>query len=246
VGAFAGAGAGRCAVVREEQPLTAKIAILAPVDPRPDYMSIWELAHRWHDAVPSDDSETSVTPAIRDTLGALLQSIVNAEFAVYEMVVGGEAENGATRGSRITPWPLDGVPVELEQMYLSGVYRRELLAYYRLSLETAFHWAVHKGFEVPDFCIPDWLSTGSPPATAERKPKASAQDKATCQAIAKRKWSEDPNIRIAEMARDREIQIEANGKHYTEPTLLAWLREVAPDTVKGRPGRPSKASSEDN
>lgn len=223
-----------------------KIAILAPMDPRPNFMSIWELAHRWHGTIPSDNNESSITPAIRDTINAFLESVLNSELTLYEIVVFGSANNTRRRGPELRPWALEELPAEFEQMYQSGVYRRDLLAYYRVDLETVFRWALHNDFEVPDFCIPKWAYTDSSTAATQPRPKPSAQDKAACQAIAKRKWAESQSIRIAEMARDREIQIEGNGKHYSEATLQAWLREVAPDTVKGRPGRPSKASSEEN
>jgi hypothetical protein len=40
------------------------------------------------------------------------------------------------------------------------------------------------------------------------------------------------------MARDREIQIEGNGRLYRETTVRRWLYEIAPRTVRRKPGHP--------
>lgn len=47
----------------------------ANMDPIPNVLSLWEVAHRWHDAIPSASDESSVTREIRDTLLALIEQV---------------------------------------------------------------------------------------------------------------------------------------------------------------------------
>lgn len=210
------------------------------MDPIPNYLSLWEIAHRWHNALPSSVDESSLTPEIRDTLLALIEATLMGVISLGESVMLREVKGGFAFPARLEWMRVKELPVELAEMYSSGVLVRKSLQAHSLSLKTVFDWCNWCGYEAPAFCIPAWLD-GEPgtevmPRAAKSRPEA--EDKAKCQEIAARKWTENPSIRIAAMARDDAIHREGNGGLYTEPTLLGWLREVAPNTVKGKPGRP--------
>lgn len=215
------------------------------MDPIPNYLSIWELAHRWHGAVPSFADESSVSRDIRDTLLALINAVLNSQVGLYDLVVAWMGEDTQEHSPRVYEMAVEKVPKEFEEMFSSGRLDRELLQAYCLSLESVFMWCVRAGYDVPGFCVPAWaLAEPKVEAVTRIKARPEAEDKAKCQEIAVRKWAESPRTRIAEMARDRDIRVEGNGGLYTEPTVLSWLREVAPATVKGRPGRPRREGND--
>jgi hypothetical protein len=207
------------------------------------YISIWDAAHDWHNT-PVAIENVPLPPPVRDTLTALLHAVVNSELAVYEAMAWEETKGGRV-GGRIEMMDTETAPEGIVQMYVSGSYDRALLTYYRLSMDGLFSWVVRSGGDLPRFVpIPHWASRKAVPVATSMRPEA--EDRRACQEIAKRKWAVDDQIRIAAMARDQDILLGGNGKHYTEPTLLRWLREVAPPTVKGRPGRPAKKPDPEN
>lgn len=73
----------------------------------------------------------------------------------------------------------------------------------------------------------------SPTLTDSKKAKLCAQQ------IAIQLWREFPDRTIAEMSRD-EIILKYSGAANYQSGLVKWLREVAPQNVKGKPGRPRK------
>ena len=212
------------------------------MNPIPDRLSIWELAHRWHGAIPSSSDDSSVTREIRDTLLALVDGVLYHGINVYLFTTRGSMSLGDRRLLDRCEVPSEIAAEDFKEIVETGVLDRKVLQNYSLMLEDVFEWCVHEGFEPPDFCIPEWAygKLTPEPESVGAKARPDAEDKAKCQEIAARKWKENPQIRIARMAADRDIQIEGSGGLYKLQTLLAWLREVAPETVKGRPGRPRK------
>ena len=127
------------------------------MNPIPDRLSIWELAHRWHDAIPSSSDDSSVTREIRDTLLALVDGVLYHGINVYLFTTRGL---DVIRRSAVAG-PLCEVPSEIaaedfEDMFETGVLDRKVLQNYSLMLEDVFEWCVHEGFEPPDFAIPEW------------------------------------------------------------------------------------------
>ena len=208
----------------------------------PQFMTLWEIAHRWHNVIPSDLDNSSVTPDVRDTLLALIEEILMGHITLGECTMAREIKNGIEYPACLEWMPVQQLPAELVEMYSSGVLRREALHSYGLSLKTVFDWCNWREYEVPEFSVPAWVYAESPGGKTLRtsKPRPEAEDRSKCQEIAARKWAENPSIRIAEMARDEDIRREGNGALYRESTLLSWLREIAPATVKGKPGRPRR------
>lgn len=211
------------------------------MSPIPKYLSLWELAHRWHDAVPSTTDDSSVTREIRDTLLTLIEGVVSSKINVYDVSVAWIVDGEKKHSPALYEFPVEEVPQEFEEMFNSSIFHRDILQTYCMSVEGVFYWCMRDGYDPPDFCIPDAAYTEAKiEPTPHAKARPQEEDKAKCQEIAARKWAENPGIRIAAMARDKEIRVEGNGGQYRPPTMLAWLREIAPDTVKGKPGRPRK------
>jgi hypothetical protein len=202
----------------------------------PDYLSIWDAAHHWHNLPAPNAGDALMAPGARDTATALLHAVLDGSLVVYEPIVLEVGEEDWP-GSRIYMHAEETTPAAIAEAYVSGVYDRKLLAYYRLSSESLFLWLARAGIEIPAFIpIPEWASTKS----VQLVQRPDVADRQTCQAIAIRIWADKPQLRIAEMARTPEIQVEGNGRLYQEATLIRWLREVAPQGVRGRAGRPLK------
>jgi hypothetical protein len=207
----------------------------------PQYLSIWELAHHWYDA-PVAVERGPIQPAVRNMITNLLFAIVDSRLSLYEPVVLRVVEGGPIGQTSAHMAELELLPTEIESMFVSGVYDADVLSMYRLNLEGVFMWAIdYCPDDIPLFCVPEF-ARGRPDSksTPEAKPRPEAEDKRRCQEIARLKWSEDDQIRIAEMARSREIQLDGNGALYELVTVIGWLREAAPDAVRNRRGRPVK------
>ena len=58
--------------------------------------------------------------------------------------------------------------------------------------------------------------------------------KAEARVIAEKKWKENPNRTITDMAGDPDIDREYEGKRYAHKTLCEWIRKLCPDAKRGR------------
>lgn len=129
------------------------------------------------------------------------------------------------------------------------VGHKDLLLGVYLDQTEVMRWCFNAGKELPDFWFePDevqaqweFLNRGRLTAASTPKLRPDQEDKAKCQGIARGLWKQHPDMTIADMARRREILVEGNGKAYTgKNTLRNWLKEVAPEAVRKRRGRPKK------
>jgi len=205
----------------------------------PQFLSILDVAHHWCD-VPVPVELGPLPPSVRNMVTALLGALLNGRLGVYEPTVVRVPVPGLVEQISLYMHPIEELPVKLEEMFCSGIYDAKVLATLRLRVEEVFMWAADGTGDIPDFCIPEWAWSKPEQSNATTKVRPEAEDKRKCQEIARQRWAEDDEIRIAEMARTREIQIEGNGALYQPVTVIGWLREVAPDAVRNRRGRPVK------
>lgn len=215
------------------------------------YMSIWELAHRWENADPMTPAGASIPLSVQPTIRALSSAVASGHLAPFRPVVYRHAsatnDEIGTGVEFLNSTPLD----ELEaQILISGELNREILSSLYIHLESAFFWAAGHGFEVPDFIVPkDAWDTNSDAATPfdlkefsrQRRPRGEIETKAMCQGVAITLWDMNPEMRIAHVS-EHELFLKVGGSNYSENTRRAWAREVAPESIKSKPGRPSKIS----
>jgi hypothetical protein len=69
------------------------------------------------------------------------------------------------------------------------------------------------------------------------------KSKIACQQIAIQLWRLDQTTTIADMVKKREIQEFGDGQRYSKDVVRRWLKEVAPQEVSARVGRPQKKNS---
>src|SRR5690606_21311863 len=132
------------------------VRLSTDMDPRPSYMSIWDVAHHWHD-LPSPNEDAPLLPAVRDTITALLESVLAGEIELYAVglfTVTSSARPGEWK--EMGAYPLDQHPTDLQQLFETGIYTRDVLASYRLKVEDLFYWGARASSSLPDFVIPDW------------------------------------------------------------------------------------------
>jgi hypothetical protein len=209
--------------------------------PHPTYLSILDVAFGWHGIPVRDKTRSALPPVVRITLAMLLRAVVESRLGVYEPSMVSPPNGERPHGPRLHMEEVEGTPTALAEMHALGRHDPVTLATYHLSMDDLYVWATGEDLDPPRFCIPSWAFVVRYVSEVQpRKLRPELADKRLCQTIAKRRWAEDDQIRIAEMVRDHEIQIEGNGRQYSETTVRRWLLEVAPVTVRARPGRPVK------
>ena len=213
------------------------------MEPIPHHLSIWELAHCWQGVVPHPEPSVQVSREIRDKLLVLIEAVLDQKLCIYEIlptVI--TREDGTERPGGLYAMDIVSIPEGFEKMHSTGILDRELLQGFSVNVESLFLLCIKNNFEVPDFCIPDWaISSDKSVPTIQTKLRPDQQDKATCQAIARRIWSQHPDMTIADMTKRHEIRIEGNGQSYPgKDTVRNWLKVVAPAPVRNRRGRPKK------
>jgi len=70
--------------------------------------------------------------------------------------------------------------------------------------------------------------------------KQNQMSRIACQQVAKEIWANDISRTIPSIVHDELIQKYAGGRHYQDDTVKGWIKEVAPQEVKSRRGRPRK------
>lgn len=208
------------------------------------FLSIWEIAHRWEGLDPAQDGVISVTSKLGERLRQLLWAATHAL-------------NGYDAHGELIPmemlwfgFPKTSTAKKLELAFHDpGAYRDFLKSIFLSQQEVG---KVFPGVvELPGFWFDEnevMRSRGylqpRQPVPLNRVPamRADQQDRLTCQDIAKRLWAEQPDMTIANMTKHPLILVEGNGKAYKgKNTLRNWLKEVAPDSVRKRRGRPKKS-----
>lgn len=206
--------------------------------PRPTYCSILDVAFGWHGIPVPTRIRRALPPVVRITAAMLLRAIVDTRLAVYEPASSATTDAVKPRRASVVMEEAEGTPGALAEMSAAGSFDPTVLAHYRLSIDELYLWAVGEDLDPPSFSVPSWTCVERPATAGEpRKLRPDMCDKRVCQTIAKRRWCGGDRIGVAAMARDREIQIEGNGRLYRESTVRRWLYEVAPATVRRKSRR---------
>jgi hypothetical protein len=124
-------------------------------------------------------------------------------------------------------------------------YPKRLLEFIQINRWEFKVWCEHSGYPLPEFWYSvdyRWPDEDDEPEFEETPDKSkrtkSQVHKDECKKIASEIWSADSDLRVAEVA--RQIQAQGVATHFTVKTITNWIRSVAPDGVRNRPGRPPK------
>jgi hypothetical protein len=79
-----------------------------------------------------------------------------------------------------------------------------------------------------------------------RKVRDNQRIKLCCQQMAAVIWKEQPDCSIASMVKDERIQKYGGAAHYEDDTVYRWLKPIAPQSARRKPGRPPKNRDKDS
>jgi hypothetical protein len=212
-----------------------------------NYLSIWEVAHRWHGIDPNKTDPSDLPLIVQDRLRILCFAVLNGDLALYvhDAVPAGHGYGEEPR-YELRAFYAKEIPSAVHQCAFSRKYDKPALDECAISRHGLFEHSIHRDDEFPAFwedgkLTKDFGGTFAEATTDEKKlprPNSSLFDQSLCQAIARTLWDIYPNMTIKAMTEHPAILKYGNGKIYTgKNTLRDWLSPVAPEHVK-KPGRP--------
>jgi len=233
-----------------------------------DYLSIWEIAHRWHNSDPNITDSLSLPLPVQDSLRVLSRALVMDEFHVlnrngtqywnfYDIP---EIENFNTST------PRQEISIELEDEYAEfsdrklrrhyeavegldktikdRIYDKDKLESIFLDKREVFKFCTEHDFTPPDF----WFSEKDKSQLSnevqdsekiEKKLRPVQLNKKLCRAVAQTLWLQTPTLTIADICRSEAIKKYGNGGFYSEKTIREWVSDL--DIREGeKRGRPKK------
>lgn len=222
-----------------------------------EYMSLWELAHRWEDADPMTPPGTPVPLQVQPILRCLSHAVAKGKLyacrPIYWEPDDTHPDDPNPRVEAVFSSQHNELPTTADlDVLLSCAPDRKVLDGLFVALSDAFYWAVRQNppLPIPDFIIPPSARSKErqeakpqgPVATATpRRPMEELLDKAASQGAAKALWKIHPEMPITHVCEHPGF-LEAGARNYSEVTRRNWAREVAPQSVKERVGRPKATS----
>jgi hypothetical protein len=227
------------------------------------YLSIWEIAHRWRDVNPDKSDPANLPLNIQDTIRYICKGVLNGELHLFDLCVEEipASDNRLGVHSEVRQYRVSKPPSELSES-LSRTYDKKSLDAYFIEADNLFDYCLNsqpteRGVVHLDFpscwshLLPGASDIEEAPDNFEplkMQPLRPVQiDKLVCQAVAKTIWDIYPTMTITAMSEHTAILEHGGGKLYSgKNTLRDWVREVAPENVRNKPGRPEgKKSSND-
>lgn len=201
-----------------------------------DYLSIWELAHRWA-GVEVDSTDPSNLP---DDVQYLIQKIVEGYWSNNLRLRRANGKGIPRESMFLFFYNMNVWQKVLERCLFESEYDKSKLDSYLVRRIDLMRLCEQEDLDPPEFWIrkkqihPDEAKPG-----ISHRPKDEVVDRLISQAIARVYWDIDPKIHPAHLAQSRAISIYANGKQYKdENTIKGWISEVDPFKNQRKIGRP--------
>jgi hypothetical protein len=218
-----------------------------------DYLSLWEVAHRWHGVDPNKTSPSDLPLVVQDTLRHLCRAVLNGVISLYRPECIDATDGDGHHYREVRYYAVDELPIALQSSAFARNYDKSVLDSHLISRHSLFERYIHEEGGFPEFWEDTRLITDlggvfvEPGAQQDQKspsPNSSLFDQSLCQAIAKALWDIYPNMTIEAMTKHPSILKYGNGGLYRgKNTLRDWLSPIAPEHVK-KPGRPKKPKTE--
>lgn len=215
------------------------------------YLSIWEIAHRWHDVSPDTTDPTNVPLNVQDSIRFICRGVLDGRLGLCEMVVmdSASAINRSGACSSIIQCPLKELPSALEDC-LYRKYDKSTLDSIFVDGDNLFRHCIKLECDFPSFWFDliaePYLVKGEPTdsSTQQSKPSRPNQlDKIVCQRIGASMWEMSPQLTIKEIALSYEIQKLCGASKYELETVQAWLSEIDPRDPSTKRGKRRKNNS---
>ncbi|MGA9165214.1 MAG: hypothetical protein WBZ31_12230 [Thiobacillus sp.] len=218
-----------------------------------DYLSLWEVAHRWHGVDPNKTDASDLPLAVQDALRYLCGAVLSGDVPLYISDAIDASDGNGHYFREIRYYAVEELPPALQSCAFARKYDKSILDDHLISRHNLFERSIWEHGQFPDFWEDEKLITDlggvfrEPTAQEVPKPpspNSSLFDQSLCQAIAKTLWDIYPNMTIEAMTKHPSILKFGNGGLYKgKNTLRDWLSPVAPENVK-KPGRPKKAETQ--
>ena len=217
-------------------------------------LSVWEIAHRWHNLDPNATDPKNLPFPVQDTLRSLCLGLV--QQAIPACDIGGHDFGIVSTGPKYDVWHASASADErvlgyeaavnkhtqLHQEAVAGllrcvdqrVYDRQKLDSVYISIFGLVRFCEMNYLPKPEFWFPGESKEVVTP------PRREQIDKQVCQGIARTLWDEHPDLTIQTLIKHPAIQRNGNGAQYKEKTLRGWLSEVDPRSAEAKTGRPPK------
>ena len=234
--------------------------------PLPDVMSLWEIAHRWHNEHP-DASEPTVPIAVQDTLRLLTKAAYRHDLSLCSnrgTIFGNDRNTTQYEdmddpdGEAYASWEAhyhkrlhrhNEAAENFPECFEQRKFDKELLSN-RFTTDTALKdFCDRTGISLPAFWRnnPNVQSLINNQTTKIDQPLKKLRndqvDKQLVQAIARTLWDIDPNLTIQALKEHPAVLKYGNGAQYTPKTRHNWIKEVDPRPLEKKRGRPRKNSS---
>lgn len=216
-----------------------------------DNLSLWEVAHRWHDIDPNKTDPFNLPLVVQDTLRYLCGAALNGEISLFTSDTIDASDGRGNYFRKVRYHTIDELPPALQSCVFAREYEKSVLDDLLISRHNLFERSIRGNAKFPDFWEDEKLITDLggvihekiPEEHSPPRPNSSLFDQSLCQAIAKTLWDIHPNMTIEGMTKHPAILKYGNGALYKgKNTLRDWLSPVAPEHVK-KPGRPKKLKS---
>lgn len=235
------------------------------------FLSVWEIAHRWHDEDPNLTDPRRLPLPVQDKLRMLTHALdyhemrcCNAhgienhnasDLVAFDDFMWHEKQDGTE--------PSDDEKFEqyiqyrdiytrhhnkategFENCYANRIYDKAKLDGVYVTDYALITWCEKHRVASPQFWFKDYDPRGRKSEQDATQLKANQIDKQLCQAVAKTLWLIEPKLTIADIVSHRAIRQFANGAQYVEKTLRKWISDVDTRQPEEKRGRPPKHDSE--
>lgn len=237
------------------------------------FLSLWEIAHRWHDEDPNLTDPRRLPLPVQDKLRLLTRVLDyhqmrccnergvenhNVEDLVaFDDFMWHEKEDG-TEPSRdeifeqymqyrdIYTKHHNQATEGFENCYANRIYDKGKLDSVYITDYALITWCEANRITPPQFWFKDYDPRGDKIESKPSRLKPNQLDKQVCQAVARTLWHIQPQLTIADIIAHQAIQRFANGAQYVEKTLRGWISEVDERPEEQKRGRPTKKSKSTN
>ena len=200
-----------------------------------DYLSIWEIAHRWAGFDPEATDQENLPEQVRYLIHKLIEGYLSNDLKLRR-------PNGyrvPREDQYFLIWNINTWLNQLWKCLNENVFDKKKLSNYFVRRSELLNMCEKEAVEPPDFWTKQRPETTSVKPSINNRPKEEETDRFLCQAIARTYWDIDPNIHPAHMAKARAILLYANGKQYKDSdTIKKWIAEVDPQKDQRKIGRP--------
>ena len=200
-----------------------------------DYLSIWEIAHRWA-GVPADSTDEENLP---DEVQYLIHKIVEGYWTNQLRLRRASGYIVPRERLLILFFNINFWQKSLERCLFDNEFKKSNLDNFYVKRSELMRLCEKEDLEPPQFWIRNKPDQQQAKQSLSHRPKDEVADRLVCQAIAKTYWDIDPQIHPAHMAKAKAIRIYANGRQYKdENTVKNWIAEVDPLKDQRKIGRP--------